>query len=208
MSGRDEQPITIPPPAGEDDAYSAATKVGEMPAEVLAKLRAEGLMPVEEEKVSSAPRPSTSLDRRDPPPPVVSDHPPPDSGGAGPVPALFSVPPAAEGASDEEPRFPSVAEDEDEARARAEEGAEASPSPAPMEIVRSMPPPATRTGPPSQLPAADPDEGDELEEKIVAQEVEAFGGRPNNRRLRISIVAVAALLVVVAFAMALLSQRG
>jgi len=35
MYGRDDQQATIPPPAGEDDAYSAATKVGAMPKSVL-----------------------------------------------------------------------------------------------------------------------------------------------------------------------------
>jgi hypothetical protein len=47
MSAREEQPATVPPPAGEDDAYNAATKVGAMPAEVMARLRAEGLLPEE-----------------------------------------------------------------------------------------------------------------------------------------------------------------
>lgn len=46
---------TIPPPVGEDDAYSATTKVGAMPAELMAKLRAEGLLPDPEER--RVPRP-------------------------------------------------------------------------------------------------------------------------------------------------------
>lgn len=34
---------TVPPPPGEDDAYSAPTRVGEMPPEVLEAMRAAGL---------------------------------------------------------------------------------------------------------------------------------------------------------------------
>lgn len=48
---------TIPPPLGEDDAYSATTKVGAMPAELMAKLRAEGLLPEAEER-RGPPRPT------------------------------------------------------------------------------------------------------------------------------------------------------
>ena len=41
MSGRDEDPKTLPPPPGEADAYSARTRIGEMPPELMAELRAE-----------------------------------------------------------------------------------------------------------------------------------------------------------------------
>ena len=95
MSERDEQPATVPPPAGEDDAYSATTKVGAMPADIMEKLRAEGLLP-EDAKDRETPvnsfRPSTSLEKRSAPEPLVST--PPDSGA--PVPQLYSsAPPAA-----------------------------------------------------------------------------------------------------------------
>src|SRR5690606_3559785 len=60
-----DDPITEPPPPGEDDAYSAATKVGAMPDEILEKLRAEGLLPPEDTPPKpprpAPPRPSSSL---------------------------------------------------------------------------------------------------------------------------------------------------
>jgi hypothetical protein len=59
MSAREEQPVTVPPPPGEDDAYNAATKVGAMPAEVMAKLRAEGLLPEEDEAPPTGPGPNS-----------------------------------------------------------------------------------------------------------------------------------------------------
>lgn len=97
MSTRDDQPATVPPPAGEDDAYSATTKVGAMPADIMEKLRAEGLLPedVEQEERSKAEamRPSTSLEKRIPPRPA----PPPSSeetSSDAPVPQLYSMPPA------------------------------------------------------------------------------------------------------------------
>lgn len=89
--------MTVPPPAGEDDAYSAATKVGAMPADIMEKLRAEGLLPDDvdpkdrETPVASI-RPSTSLDRREPVRALVSA--PPISDGA-PIPQLFSTQPPA-----------------------------------------------------------------------------------------------------------------
>lgn len=54
---------TIPPPMGEDDAYSATTKVGAMPAELMAKLRAEGLLPSESEERRLPPRPKPSAEK-------------------------------------------------------------------------------------------------------------------------------------------------
>lgn len=55
VSAREDQPATVPPPAGEDDAYSAATKVGAMPADLMARLRAEGLLPGDVEDAPSPP---------------------------------------------------------------------------------------------------------------------------------------------------------
>lgn len=99
MSAREDQPVTVPPPAGEDDAYSATTKVGAMPADIMEKLRAEGLLPEDVEKEErakahdretpvAAMRPSTSLEKRSPPAPLV----PQVSDGA-PVPQLYSTAP-------------------------------------------------------------------------------------------------------------------
>lgn len=95
MSAREDQPATIPPPAGEDDAYNAATKVGAMPAEVMARLKAEGLLPdearpLEEEdqptRVGAVPAATAPLPPPRPPPR------PPSFGDA--VPTLHSdVPP-------------------------------------------------------------------------------------------------------------------
>jgi hypothetical protein len=106
MSTRDDQPVTVPPPEGEDDAYSATTKVGAMPAQIMEKLRAEGLLPddVEAEETAkaaerdarfAAARAAASLEKR-------SASPPPDSGA--PVPQLYSAPP---GKGDDEGSAPS-----------------------------------------------------------------------------------------------------
>lgn len=54
---------TIPPPVGEDDAYSATTKVGAMPAELMAKLRAEGLLPDPEERRVPRPEKTEKTDK-------------------------------------------------------------------------------------------------------------------------------------------------
>jgi hypothetical protein len=90
MPARDD-PATLPPPPGEDDAYSATTKVGAMPPDVMAMLRAEGLMPEAEPEHAkpSAVRPSTELTPRLTEP-LSSDEP----HSSGPMPALYSsVPP-------------------------------------------------------------------------------------------------------------------
>jgi hypothetical protein len=47
MSDKLPEKDTLPPPAGEDDAYNAATRIGSMPPDLLAKLRAEGVLPPE-----------------------------------------------------------------------------------------------------------------------------------------------------------------
>jgi hypothetical protein len=86
MSAREDQPATVPPPAGEDDAYSAATKVGAMPAEVMAKLRAEGLLPDLE-----------------PEPPPTSAKPPPRPPVPRPMPSGRPSSPASNAPEDERP---------------------------------------------------------------------------------------------------------
>jgi len=104
MSAREEQPATVPPPAGEDDAYNATTKVGAMPAEIMARLRAEGLLPDEDDATMDA-QPVTA-----PPPPLAPRPRPVVPGGQGAgdaednddenVPALYSMaPPVAIGPS-------------------------------------------------------------------------------------------------------------
>lgn len=93
MTARDEPPVTVPPPAGEDDAYSATTKVGAMPPDIMEKLRAEGLLPEETKGDRETPvnsfRPSTSLEQRTPARADAAA----DSGA--PIPTLFSSPPSA-----------------------------------------------------------------------------------------------------------------
>jgi hypothetical protein len=106
MSTREEQPATVPPPEGEDDAYSATTKVGAMPAQIMEKLRAEGLLPdevEEEEKAKAAERDARiaaratpSLEKKSaplPPPPETSEPPP----------QLYSTPPAEAGGEEQAP---------------------------------------------------------------------------------------------------------
>ncbi len=46
---------TVPPPPGEDDAYSAPTRVGEMPPEVLEAMRGAGLVPGKDASTSKVP---------------------------------------------------------------------------------------------------------------------------------------------------------
>lgn len=110
MSTRDEQPATVPPPAGEDDAYSATTKVGAMPADIMEKLRAEGLLPedVEQEErakaeAAAAMRPSTSLEKRSPPRPGLKEATAPPPASDAPVPQLYSMPPAPPATEDAPP---------------------------------------------------------------------------------------------------------
>ncbi|MBX3230893.1 MAG: hypothetical protein KIT84_36150 [Labilithrix sp.] len=94
MSERDDQPATVPPPVGEDDAYSATTKVGAMPADIMEKLRAEGLLPEEAtgDRETAPHRPSTSLDKRPNPPPSTPSTPPEEARETvpGPIPTLYS----------------------------------------------------------------------------------------------------------------------
>lgn len=114
---RPDEPITEPPPAGEDDAYSAATKVGVMPDELMAKLRAEGLLPGDEPLPPrpSPPRPSSNFAGSRPSSagapapssgawvediPVIGSEPPDEGGEGAAIPALGAPPlPRIEAAS-------------------------------------------------------------------------------------------------------------
>ncbi|HVJ90818.1 MAG TPA: hypothetical protein VM580_13525, partial [Labilithrix sp.] len=61
MSAREDRD-TVPPPDGEDDAYSAATKVGALPHDLMAALRGEGLLPPDDDQtVKGGPLPSPSF---------------------------------------------------------------------------------------------------------------------------------------------------
>jgi hypothetical protein len=100
MPGRDDQPITVPPPDGEDDAYNATTKVGAMPEEMMAKLRAEGLLPPVVDEPAAAPPPKSRpfVDptpvRDDGPIAVIHSSTPPDD-DASPVSAQIPSAPRA-----------------------------------------------------------------------------------------------------------------
>jgi hypothetical protein len=122
MSAREDQPITIPPPEGEDDAYNATTKVGAMPEEMMAKLRAEGLLPPEvDEPPRPAPRrPRASADPVPPPrddgpvavlysstPPEDHESPPSDPIPAAPAAPAFPPEPAAAAPSEAPPQVSS-----------------------------------------------------------------------------------------------------
>lgn len=87
VSAREDQPATVPPPAGEDDAYNATTKVGAMPAELMARLRAEGLLPDEAERQAPVSPGSTKSGIAPKAPPV------PTASTDGPVPTLYSTAP-------------------------------------------------------------------------------------------------------------------
>jgi len=219
MSAPDEQPATLPPPAGEDDAYNAATKVGAMPAEVMAKLRAEGLLPEEEEGPSpAAPRPTSALTPRSPPPP------PPQTG---PLPMLYSTaPPAMSPKEDLEgyaettfgseppgpvkPKAPplpilSVSTPSAEIRPDGEiviHGQDTAPTSSVADET-----PIAFVAPPSEAVHENRSPGGE-EDRGLDQELRAFGSRRLSRQQVLALM-VAAMVVVVGllFAMALISQR-
>jgi hypothetical protein len=199
MSDR-EQPDTVPPPAGEEDAYSAATKVGAMPPELLASLRAEGLLPEEgsarEER--RTPAPSSALGPR--PARVV----PPRS--ADDVPVLYSEPPPSRGPSFASSVPPPV-------HGGAAGGAAPLPAPPPIPSALQVPDPGavletpTAFAPPS-TPSV-PADARELARSSTdddSAEIRAFGGRSRGR-MAVVLVGGLVVLVLVAFAMALLSQR-
>lgn len=201
-SARDEQPDTVPPPAGEEDAYSAATKVGSMPAELMAKLRAEGLLPDDdaaEPPRPPAPRPATGLVPRPSPPahahgafddvPELSSDPPPAGGSSPsiPVTAHVSTPPPAGPSAHAQPAPSGVSAAAASASAAVETPVAfaSPPSPGPMDVA----------GAPSSLRVAEP----ESTSRPVA-------GRSKTQTIAVLVAIVMALLAF-AFGMALLSQR-
>ena len=201
-SARDDQPDTVPPPAGEEDAYSAATKVGAMPAELMARLRAEGLLP-EDDAVDDRPpppRPGSALTPRPAPPPPPGQNPFDD------VPELTSDPPP--GYVSSVPAGPVTA---------PPPGPEAFPFP-PHEqhvpgAVTSRPPappppietPIAFVTPPSSAPLAAPQDSSPAPES-AADAARAFRGRSRMQSIAL-LVAIVLALVAFAFVMALLSQR-
>lgn len=203
-SARDEQPDTVPPPAGEEDAYSAATKVGSMPAELMARLRAEGLLP-DEDPVDAQrpppPRPATALVPR--PTPVPSGL---TDSAFDDVPALSSDPPPAGGASASSPvtapAVPAPAAPDPAASSHEQQPvpsgvttAAAGQVETPIAFVSPPSAPMDVAGPQSSAPVADD-----------ANAARAFGGRSRAQTIAV-LVAIVIALVGFAFAMALLSQR-
>lgn len=192
MSSADE-PITEPPPPGEEDAYSAATKVGVMPDELLAKLRAEGLLPPEEDRPKpprpAPPRPSSSLRTREP--------------AASPSTPHAEPPPAASLATEPPVGTPSAASNEDAVEIAIEPAAasrppQAAPSAAPTPRSANAPfaSSAEAPVPVGVAPGAPPQLGD-----AVDPEADARLFRSPRRRAALVVAAVAAL----AFAVAVLS---
>lgn len=140
MAARDE-PATIPPPVGEDNAYEAATKVGAMPAEVMARLRAEGLLPEEQpEPPVPSQAPNSSLHR---PAPASTGEVAPSSDR--PVPQVFSsAPPPVE-----EEEATSIASSEALLALAADAGMPLQAEPPPVAAPASSPPsPSPSTSPP------------------------------------------------------------
>ena len=237
MSGRDDQPATVPPPAGEDDAYNAATKVGAMPAEVMAKLRAEGLLPDEDPEELARPSPAAGA-----PAPSV---PRPASTPRVQMPSL----------RDSVPDMSDPEEDADERTVLSQSGRELAASPygygqrlphgysqppptaysQPPPTAYSQPPPTAYSQPPAPVetpiafgsgpgwhqPSAAPPAFPAPHHSYVpsapisyresdagvTQEVRAFGGRRSRTSTLIIVVACVVALVVAAFVMAVLSHR-
>jgi hypothetical protein len=187
MSARDDQPITVPPPDGEDDAYNATTKVGAMPEEMMAKLRAEGLLPPEVDEPPAVP---SSKSRRfaDPVPPPRDDA---------PVAVLYSSTPPADHESPPSAPIPAVPPPPS---FLAEPEPPAPPAPLAFE------PPAPAPLAPSQ-PSQPPVVAVEPADPVVQRETQAFGGRFTRGQLMIGLIAVLGALVAFAFLMALMSQR-
>jgi hypothetical protein len=199
MAPRDD-PDTVPPPAGEDDAYSAATRVGAMPPEVLAQLRAEGGV---DEPPREVAKPT--------PPPVP--RPPPVSApmGAGGLPSLADVvphdssPPTAvidvptqllDASGSVPPRAPTIS-----VKPAANAG---SVSNAPPVVETPVAFAAPESAAKSAAPAA---HAPVALAKDEADQLRAFGRR-SNTRMRVILIAGMVTLVAFAFIMALLSQRG
>ena len=192
-SARDEQPDTVPPPAGEEDAYSAATKVGAMPAELMARLRAEGLLPDDDvAQQERSPRPSTALAPR------PSPNPPRPPSAFDEVPAVHSDPPPPLGhvASMTAARANPASRDE-----RPVPSSASSAQAAPVET------PVAFATPPSPAPLAAPS----VQERAPVSEPPASAAPVPAKRSKVQtiVVLVAAIVAVVgfAFAMALLSRR-
>lgn len=178
MSGREDLTDTVPPPEGEDDAYSAATKIGAMPAELLERLRAEGLLPAESDSKSN----SSSTHEAAPETPRVIVH--DDSRNNG------------EGARAEEARGEGGERSSGVSKVAPEEppaaGTSGGLAPAPVEVET----PVVRQAPPF-VPTR----------KDKSQDMRSLENHAN-KQLMVFVVVGMLLLVAFAFAMALLSHRG
>lgn len=171
MSREDPQEPLPWSSADEDDAYDVPTKVGAMPAEVMARLRAEGLLPGE----GTSPQPRASPPRASTPLPSFASEPSLDE--------LTNV--YAELSSQE--MVPSI------------------PSPLPPPLPPRAPQKLVET--PVAFAAAKTDTPlAPLEDEAQSAESRAFGGR-SQKRMLILLVAGMVAIVVIAFVMALLSQR-
>lgn len=191
-SARDEHD-TVPPPAGEEDAYSAATKVGAMPAELMARLRAEGLLPEDEGGgVRRSPPPLSGADSTSRLPALTSSASQP--AGRDELPELtldpsLARPPSIPGAA----RLPSRAE----AIATPKMPLVAGVTPTPPVSVETP----TAFSPPSAAPLAPPEPP-----MTVAADAGAFRQRSVMQTIA-AVVAVVVALVAFAFVMALLSRQ-
>jgi hypothetical protein len=188
MSAREEQPDTVPPPAGEDDAYSAATKVGMMPAELMARLRAEGLLPDEPAKESNNTEPTpvvsaaTASAPTKPPPPLVSHQ------------------------GDESDEMTQLYVELSSQEVLPAEEAMAPPAPparAPAAAVGVVETPTAFAAPSTPLVAPSESAPSSTDD---AREIAAFGGRSKKRMLVVILIGIIAL-VAFAFVMALMSQH-
>lgn len=217
MSGRDDQPATIPPPAGEDDAYNAATKVGAMPAEVMAKLRAEGLLP-DEASEPDRPAPAAGAPAPGIPRPAAT----PRVG----LPSVGDSLPDMSDPDDTDERTVLAPSSASHVLTHAPYGYSQPPPQYAQPSLQYAPPSPVETpiafgsGPawpqPSGAPPAFPAPHSSFmpapiafreSDAGVTQEVRAFGGKRSRALTVAIIVACLAALVVVAFVLAVLSHR-
>jgi hypothetical protein len=195
MSARDDQPITVPPPDGEDDAYNATTKVGAMPEEMMAKLRAEGLLPPEVDEPPAVP---SSKSRRFADPVAPRDD--------GPVAVLYSSTPPADHESPPSAPIPAAPPPPVFAAEPAPPPPVLAAEPAPPAVPPSVAPAAPASLAPVQ-PSQPPVVAVEPADPVVPRETQAFGGRFTRGQMIIGVIAALGALVAFAFLMALMSQR-
>jgi hypothetical protein len=204
MSDKLPEKDTLPPPAGEDDAYNAATRIGSMPPDLLAKLRAEGVLPQEgATPARSGPPPVPSAPR-----PLAIPRPAavPRSGSTPAAPSAYASRPEAPPVSNNAPRtMPSagvlraaVSESDhiEEVHADLEQGSAA-------RSVSSVPPRARPSTQPK--PSSPPTPKSVAPPSRVATPTAA---QQNQNLMRFSITVLLVVVAAIVAAVVMASRRG